>query len=172
MTSDEFKIVFKEYYSPLTHFAADLLKDKQSAEDVVQEVFVRIWNQNEVMDMKKNIKSYLFTSVRNAALDHITKNKKVTLVSDTSDYEKNVGYEYSDDKNDEYILKDLISNSLRQLPPRCYDIFVLSKLKGYSQKEIAEKLGISIKTIENQMTKAYKILRELLKDKLPTKHLE
>lgn len=165
MTKNDFKAVFSEYYSALVHFAVYLIKDEQRAEDLVQDVFLKIWNSDQQLDLNKNPKSYLMTAVRFAALDYLKKEKQNIVSLDQID--ETVAEEHSYEIFDQYMLKEEISKSLRHLPPRCCDIFVMSKLKGYSHKEIASELDISIKTIENQMTKAYKLLRERLSNKMP-----
>lgn len=134
------------------------------AEDIVQDVFVHLWKKREKITFQTNPKSYLITSVRNKIYEKKRK-KTLQIVSNLEGSDLiNVAQINNESKFEEYLLLDRVYKSIRQLPSRCNAIFVLSKIEGKSNKDIAEELGLSVKTIENQMTKAYKLIRESLKD--------
>lgn len=137
------------------------MKRKDLAEDVVQEVFVQIWHKRAKINLNSSIKNYLFQSTRNKAIELLRRNK---LESDYVAHElnsKEESYELEEEANN-YMLKEQLKRSIRQLPPKCQEIFVMSKMNGLTYTEIAEELDLSVKTVENQMGRALKLLREML----------
>ena len=163
-TKEEFKRVFDQLYNPLCNFSASILNDESGAEDVVQEVFVKLWNKKDEIAINTDIKSYIFKAVRNKSLEVIRK-KKADL--NRMDIMANRAYVDADspveDEVQKFMFKEKLYNSLRQLPPKCREIFEMSKLEGLTYVEIAEVLKISPKTVETQISRALKILRETLK---------
>lgn len=157
------KDIFNRYYVPLCNYAYLKTANHADAEDIVQNIFLRLLS-GKLSDSDENtIKFYLFKAVKNGVIDHQRKNTKIQLSSDFDISTPDDG-ESDNRELEEMILKDQILQSIRQLPPKCQDIFVLSKIHGYTYQEIANELDISIKTVEAQMTKAFKILREKLND--------
>ncbi len=156
LNKETFKYLFDEYYNPLCNYVAHTFHLGEDAEDVVMDVFTHIWSKDVSLDELSKPKAYLFKSVHNKALEKI-RSKKVEILS--LDAQKIVVVDYKEENADDFLLKDKIYKSIRQLPKQCQLIFVKAKIDGQSYKEIAEELGLSIKTIENQMSKALKILR-------------
>ena len=160
-----FKSMFDRYYTPLCHFARKIVQDKDTAEDVVQDVFIIVWNKNIVPDDERNIKSLLFTMTRNHALEIVRRNgihdKIINILRKTQSEEIEP---VSDEESQRYIQIDQIYVCMRQLPTKCGKIFTMSKLNGLSYAQLAEQEKISLKTVENHMNKAFKILRKLLKN--------
>ncbi len=160
-----YEIVFRKYYPALCRFATKYIEDRDEVEDIVQETFVTIWQKRESMFIQVSLKSYLYQAVKNTCLNHI-KHAKVKLKSQQdilSESAKMTG-------NDTLVDTELsikIQEALYKLPPERKKIFLLKKNEGLKYKEIAEKLNISIKTVENQMGKALKFLRIELKEFLP-----
>lgn len=159
-----FSDVFRLYYPDLFNYAGRIIRDEEQAKDVVQEVFCRLFENRLQLDVKTSLKSYLYKSVYNQCMDLIRHWKAVR------------GYE-SEKALDVYLDEiiqlpeaelrllnqetgDAIQQAIERLPERCREVFCLSKLEGLSNKEIAERLGISVKTVENQMTTALKRLRK------------
>jgi len=139
-----------------------MVRDKDAAEDIVQEVFIRFWNKKEDLPKDLDPKAYLFKSVSNASLNFIAEQKKSTKVE--SEILINVE---ANEKADGEILHqetvEAIRLGLEELPPACKNVFLLSRNEDLSYKEIADTLDISIKTVEAQMSKALRILRKYLK---------
>ncbi len=162
-TKEDFKRVFDQLYNPLCNFSATILNDEAGAEDVVQEVFVKLWNKREELDVSGDFKSYVFQAVKNKSLEVLRKKK-----SDLRHLESAIQVAYVDRDTpiqrelDNYLLKEKLYNSLRQLPPKCREIFEMSKLEGLTYGEIADVMKISPKTVETQMSRAFKILRNFL----------
>lgn len=123
------------------------------------EVFTHIWDKREGLGDLDNPKAYLFKSVYHKAMEKI-RAKKLVIVA--LEGEKIVVPDYKEEIADDYLLKEKIFQSIRQLPTQCRVIFVKSKIEGMSHKEIAQEMQIAVKTIENQITKAFKLIRKQL----------
>lgn len=168
MDKSAFKKLFDDHYRPLCNFAFRITADMAKSEDVVQDVFVKIWNQQNLLQSNQNIRSFIYTMVRNHALEVIRRDgigMKVTqhmlyLHSEETDQA------VLDEEIEKYALIDKIYVSIRQLPPKCGEVFTLSKINGLSYSQIGEQLNISVKTVENHMSKALKLLREMLADQM------
>lgn len=150
-----FNTLFKRYYANLCRFAFTYLKDKDTSEEVVQDVFVSLWNQAEELRID-NIRAYLFTMTRNKALNHIqTEQRHADLL------DKNYTPDSEPDPEPDYNkFKSILSEKVKELPTKCQEIFVLIKLEGLSYEEASEYLNVAKKTIESQMGIALKKLRE------------
>ena len=158
-----FEQLFRQYFGELCNFARSYINDDDTAKEITQNVFINLWQNKKNIDSGKSVKSYLFTSVRNRCLNHIRDNKKFrssVLDVEIADYET----AYESDAFSVAELETKISSALDKLPERCRQVFMLNRFEDLKYKEVAEKLGISIKTVEVQMSKALKILREELKD--------
>jgi RNA polymerase sigma-70 factor, ECF subfamily len=161
-----FEELFREYFVPLTAFAKKYVGDVDSAKEIVHDVFVNLWTKRESIDIEKSVKSYLYTSAYNRSLNHIRDNKKFNTNVSVEDTIVNVsGWNFEDDV-DALELEKKINNIIASLPEKCKQIFLMSRFEGLKYHEIAEKLTISIKTVEAQMSKALKVLKENLKDYL------
>ena len=134
------------------------------AEDVVQDVFVRLWDKRDQMDQERNIRSYIYTMVRNHALEIIRRQSLGSKINQELLYLQNDTEEspVEETEIEKIVILDQIYVSIRQLPPKCGEVFTLSKVNGLSYAQIAEHMDISIKTVENHMGKALKLLREML----------
>ncbi len=159
LTKAQFKTLFDTYYNPLCNFCCRYLKDRSDVEDVVQDVLVKLWQNKDKIHLQKDVKYYLFTSVKNKAIELIRSRKRKGEILDTlipeKFFEDPVG-----DEADSTILKEKLYNSIRQLPPKCQEIFVMNKVNGLTYNEISEELKISSKTVDNQMRRAFKLLRD------------
>lgn len=161
-----YELLFKAHYQALCNFANTYLNNIAESEDLVQEVFVKIWDKRHDLDITSSIKAYLFQAVKNACFNHIkhqkVKNKHKEHLIHQSDS--------SIDSNDQLETKQLsilIEEAIEKMPEKRREIFYLSRHEGLKYQEIAEKLNISIKTVETQMGLALKHLRNELKSYLP-----
>ena len=163
MDRQQFEALFTTHFESLCRFAYGFVNDGDSAQEIVQDVFINLWQKRESMDSEKSIKSYLFTSVRNRCLNFIRDHKKFR--SEYLDVELELEIPVEDvDRFSELETEDRIARAMDKLPEKCRQVFELSRFEEMKYKEIAEHLGISVKTVEVQMSKALKILREELKD--------
>lgn len=159
----DFEKLFKDHFVHLCNFARGYLNDTEDAKEIVQEVFFKLWQNRDSINLDKSVKSYLFTSVRNRSLNFIRDHKKFksqVLDVDIADYD----LAFEQDVFSKYDLENRINVALNKLPEKCREVFVMSRQEELKYKEIAEKLNISVKTVEAQMSKALRILREELKD--------
>lgn len=158
----QFKSLFDKEYKKLCQYAYTYMQDEHMAEDVVQDTFIKIWETKREMIASPDIKFYLITAVRNNCITVIRKQKtqQTTYTDNITEPEPEPFFRASQhyEKQDEDARK--VEEALNQLPPKCKEVFLLIKLHGMSYKQAAESLDISVKTIENQMGKAIKILRE------------
>ena len=170
---EAFNDLFKEYYPGLRSYA-QLLIESEFAEDVVQEVFLYIWENKEAIVIHTSIKAYLFRAVYTRCLNHISRQKMVAvnhlqMEAELKEYESIF---FDPDKNE--VIRTLYANDLRDqineaidsLPKACREVFTLSYIEDRKNKEISEILNISISTVEKHINHALKTLRPLLKTKL------
>ncbi len=166
LDKNRFKEVFKKYYNPLCNFASTIVNDHKMAQDVVQDVFTKLWDKRDNLSIESNEKSYLFQAVKNRSLEMLRKQKIDQKVS-TADYQAlYVDGSEIDEQARKFMLKEFLYKSIRQLPPKCQEIFVMNKVNGLTYNEIAIDLDISVKTVENQIGKAYRKLRELMEGRM------
>lgn len=163
---EEFKTAFEEYYNALCNYAYTFLNDKNICEDIVQEVFVKIWEKKQDLIGSPSLRFYLFTAVRNNCLSRIQENRKEQFIQ-SDNIEKELAKLPDENQEEDASYLPLIRKAMSLLPPKCKDVFLLSRISNLSYKEIAGMLGISIKTVENQIGKALKILRNFIKENKP-----
>lgn len=158
-----FQVLFRKYYSAMCHFARQFLNDSELAQETVQDMFVKIWEKRETLNIETSVKHYFFRSVRNHCLNQIQhekiKKQYANRILETAHQEINPDQYYL-----EVGLIQRIEKSIDSLPPKRKEIFRLSREQGMKYKEIAETLHISVKTVEAQMGLALKYLRYELKD--------
>ena len=152
---------FRLWYAPLVRVAAALLKDFDAAEEVAQDVMVELWRRRHVLDAGISLRAYLLRSVRNRALNHLrhARVRRDTAQDVEALYDEPVG---SDAPVVAGELAEALRVALDELPPRCREVFQLSRVAGLKYAEIAAALGISQKTVEAQIGKALRILRTRL----------
>lgn len=160
---DAFEKIYLNYWDKLYSSVYKRVKVTEVAEEIVQDFFVSLWEKRSSIVIHTSFEAYIFTAVRYQVLNYLQKeiirnNYKAGLSTEET---------YSDSTLDQIYLKELdrvIENEIDQLPDKCQHVFRLSRQENLSIKEIAEKLEISTKTVENHLTKALRILRISLKD--------
>lgn len=161
-----FDFIFSYYYTGLCAYVRRWVDDQDIAEDLVQDFFVRLWINSSNIEITTSLKSYFFTSIKNRAvnyLKHVKITEKFGAQVLNSPNEEHSNWEFTETE-----LTDLIEKGMQKLPPRCREIFILSRFEGKDNAEIAGRLGISKRTVELQISNALKILRTELKDYLPS----
>lgn len=162
-----FEQLFKKHFRELHAYAFSILKDWDIAEEIVQALFLKLWEKNEWARIQTSIKSYLYKSVYHDSLNYIRRQKVQLKYQTTTAYSmKN----HTDDAAGKLKLSELeqhLEKALNKLPEKCRAIFHLSRFEELKYQEIANQLDISIKTVETHMGKALRILRKEMKEFLP-----
>lgn len=172
---ENFDTIYVNYFSRMFHFAKEYVLFDEDAENVVQDVFVLLWEKKDVLDVKMSLGTYLFTLVKNKCLDFL-RHKTIA-----EEYSQEIQEEYSEELqmklyslevfNETFSsasdVEDVIKKAIDSLPDKCKTIFLKSRIEGKKYKEIADELHISVNTVEGQMSIALKKLRAELKDYLP-----
>ena len=159
-----FEKLFRKYYAGLCNYANKYLKDLDKAEEVVQELFYKLWEKRNKLDINVSLKSYLYRAVYNGCLQYL--NHRAIEIK-YENYYKKQNKEYDRDASEAMNMQELneiINETLNSLPERCRNIFLLNRHDGLKYREIAKKLDLSIKTVEANMGKALKLLRKNLKN--------
>ena len=160
MTKTEFQMLFDKLYSPLCNYAFAILKDHDESEDVVQGIFVDFWKKEDKETISVEYERYLIRAVKFKCIDiqrkEIVKRKYEAETIHTSSI-------FDEPEEDKPEIKETLHLAIGELPEKTREVFIMAKLDGLSYSEIAEHLKISPKTVENQMGRAFKILREKLK---------
>lgn len=157
--------LFNDYYSPVLLYSITMVKNREDAEDIVQQAFVSLWQKMDVLDFNISARAYLYKAVYHASLDFL-KHEKVKKRHETEFIYGNSEILHAD-KNEEEELYKKFEEAIDALPEQCRKIFKMSRFDGLKYREIAATLSISEKTVENQMGKALKMLRESLKNYYP-----
>lgn len=159
-----FELLFHFYYPGLVLFSAQFTADRSEAEEIVQDFFVKFWQKHQQISLTDSLKAYFFLSVKNGSLNFL-KHKKVeekyiqkmmTLADNHLAYDPDL---YIDSE-----LQVKLKNAIELLPEKCREIFIMSRIKGLKNEEIADQLSLSKRTVETQISKALKVLRHELKD--------
>jgi len=158
-----FERIFRSYYQELCGFALRYLADPVEAEEVVQDLFFKLWTRREELLINTSLKSYLYKAVANHSLNHL---RHLEIQRKYMDY---VGFDVNNVSGGIHIdsdgeLQRVVKQALQELPEKRREIFEMSRFEGLRYHEIAEKLGINIKTVETQMTRALEFMRRYLQE--------
>lgn len=158
---EAFSSLFDESYTALCFFSNKYLADMDASRSLVQQVFIDLWSSRQKINIKTSLKTYLYSSVKNRSIDYLRKKERhIALIEN---YE-NVNTTPFQDLVEEAELNERINSSIHKLPDKCREIFTLCRFEGLKYAEIAEKLNISVKTVEMQMGIALKKMRDSLSD--------
>ena len=162
-----FRYMYLEYYSSLCIYARKFTGTKESAEEIVQDVFISLWERQGFLRINRSVKSYLFISVRNLCLNYL---KHLQVVNKFNEFYSNMLHDAQDyyfitqETGDSHLiareLEDRINEEIEKLPEKCREIFLLSRVEHLKHKEIANKLGLSINTIHRQVSIAIERIRK------------
>lgn len=159
---DSYEIIFHRYYTAYFHFAKGMLKDEKAAEDIIQNVFMKIWINRETLEETKSIKNYIYVLTKREILNHFRAKyyTQVTLTEEIQKYDipeenKALALDYEE-------LKESVQQVINHMPPRRRHIYYMSRLKSVPNKDIAQQLGISIRTVEKHLELATRMFRKQL----------
>lgn len=167
----DFSHVYLMFYSKLIRFAKGYVGVNEDAENIVQDVFLGLWERQGTMHLIENMNAYLFTLVKNKSLDYLKgklfADKYNKMLQDAFEMEMNIEVRSLDKSYhpfaSEYYMKELVNDAINSLPPKCREIFLSSRMDGLKYKEISNRFNISVNTVENQMSIALKKLRGKLR---------
>lgn len=157
-----FKEFFNYYHPRLYGYALTMIQSHNPSEEVVSDVFIKVWTGRKRLSSIENVNHYMFRAVKNQALNHLEKRKLETVDLDQVKDNEIGDFIQPDLSVLKSELADQIQSAIESLPPRSKLIFGLIRIDGMKYKEVAEHLDLSVKTVENQMTIAIKKLREEL----------
>lgn len=168
-----YEILFMKYFNRLFGFAKSILKDEGLAQDIVQEVFIKIWEKRDGIE-STNLDAYLYRLVRNQCISQIRHLKIVKNTHRDFSEIKNIEELYRIDflRDEPYVciekeLEQEIKQVINSLPERCREVFTLSRVSGLKNREIAEQLDMNIKNVEKHITKALTVFRNHFGEQLP-----
>lgn len=158
--SDAFEVIFRSHYPQLVGFAEAILRARAPAEDVAQDVMLELWRRRQEIVLETSLRAYLLRATRNRALNQIRHRRVAERARPAG--EGPTAAPSADQDLAEQELRAAVDEAVRDLPERCREVFELSRGHGLRYAEIAQVLGISIKTVETQMGKAIRVLRDRL----------
>jgi RNA polymerase sigma-70 factor (ECF subfamily) len=161
----QFESLFRSSYVSLVRYAKTLLKDQDTAEEIVQDLFFRIWKDREKIRIESSLNGYLFRSVHNRCLHFIEHSRIVEKHAEEMSFRQPESPESPSDILNYKELQAKIATILEKLPERCGQIFCMNRFEGLKYNEIAEKLSVSVKTVEANMGRALKEFRKELTEK-------
>jgi RNA polymerase sigma-70 factor (ECF subfamily) len=162
-----FERVFTTWFKSLHAYACTIVRDEMVAEEMVQNVFLRLWERTERLTISGSVAAYLYRAVHNESLNYLKREKRKTVYQMHTSYHLQSGTGDTAPPVQAKELEERLHQALSELPEQCRTIFQLSRFSELRYREIADELGISVKTVENQMGKALKLLRLKLVEFLP-----
>ncbi|MFA6838062.1 MAG: RNA polymerase sigma-70 factor [Dysgonamonadaceae bacterium] len=170
--NEKFEEIYISHYSRMKRFAQEYVIREEDAENIVQDVFLDVWEKKLFLISHTNMFSFLFTSVKNRCLDFLRHKTVIQKTANIIQEEHSLVLEMKLNSLEEFDeiffsepdIETIVLKAIENLPEKCRQIFLMNKIEGKKQKVIAEELNISINTVESQMGIAYKKLKELLKD--------
>ena len=174
-TIAEFEEIYLSFYPRLKRFAQEYVISEADAENIVQDVFLDLWERRAFVSSSINLTSYLFTNIKNKCIDFLRHRMVMQNAANKMQEEYELALQIklqSLQAFDEHIFSNadmeaVIADAIQSLPEKCRQIFVMNKIEGKKQKTIAKELNLSIHTVESQMAIAYRKLKEILKDYRP-----
>ncbi|MEA5080161.1 MAG: RNA polymerase sigma-70 factor [Dysgonamonadaceae bacterium] len=168
MNSEYFNIVYKKYFTVLHAYSKHIVYSDEVSEDIVQEVFLECWDRRKTIDTSIPLKSYLYTLTYRKSIDYLRKSesKNIQFSSIDSPLDQLFFETLNPDEHiDVHEMEKIIKGAVSLLPPKCKEVFLLSRHNGMKNKEIAETLNLSIKTVEKHISKALMQIRKVLDEK-------
>jgi RNA polymerase sigma-70 factor, ECF subfamily len=158
----EFEALFRSSYVSLVRYARTIVRDQDTAEEIVQDLFYRLWHDREKLKIESSLNGYLFRAVHNRCLHFIEHTKVIERHAEQMAYSQQEETETPSDILSYKELQEKIARIIERLPERCGQIFAMSRFEGLKYNEIAERLSVSVKTVEANMGRALKEFRKEL----------
>jgi RNA polymerase sigma-70 factor, ECF subfamily len=164
LDDQQFEHLFKTYFKVLHAYSATMLRDEEAAEEIVQQLFLKLWEKREQLTFQTSVKAYLYKCVYHDSLNYLERQKTAERYREYASKTMNNEAEDSSRRLDLAQLESRLKEALNELPEQCRTVFQLSRFNDLKYKEIAEQMGLSPKTVENHMGRALKLLRLKLVD--------
>jgi RNA polymerase sigma-70 factor (ECF subfamily) len=161
-----FDAIFRANYALLVRVAEGMLRERATAEEIAQDVMLELWRRRESLDVTESVRGYLLQATRNRTLNEL-RHRAIERRSEPQIIQSTSHLPPTDSGAREGEIEVALRSAIAELPDRCRQVFELSRVEGLKYAEIATRLGISVKTVEVQMGKALRLLRERLKAWLP-----
>ncbi|MFZ1703212.1 MAG: sigma-70 family RNA polymerase sigma factor [Saprospiraceae bacterium] len=160
----DFHRIFKEFYNPLVNFIFSYLKDWEDSEEVVQNVFTKLWENKDSLNLHGSLKGFLYQSAKNAMIDYIRANKRHSgKVELNQEVQQNL-LDRSEELLDSYIIRAEIQKLMLQMKPKNREIFELNKFEGLTYEEISKYMNISKRSVEDNISRSMAFIKENLKN--------
>ncbi len=159
-----FDYVFHEYYSSLCYYASQFIENHKDIEDLVQELFVTIWEKGEQLYIDSSLRAYLFVAVKHRCISHLRKQKSAEKYEDYLKSVLETNHNAVEQQYTERELREMIDQAVENLSPKCAEVFRLSREQGFSNQEIADQLSMSKRTVETHISNALRSLRAELQE--------
>jgi len=164
-----FRRAYVQYYNMLYHLCMEYIHNQQVAQELVQDTFMKLWEIRRNLNSDTNLANFLYTVAKNKCLNYLREQQTIRRAQNSRDYlESHFSIEALQESGDHWIhfneLEELIRNAIGRMPPGINKAFILSRYDGLKYKEIAQKLNISVKTVEVRISKALAILRKAVRD--------
>ena len=165
-----FKYIYELFYPRLWYFVKEYIKNEQDSKDIMQDIFMTLWEKRDSLKADTNLNAYLFTLAKNQCLNYLKHKQVMEKYAKEAETEQEMMLTYyamnafDPEQMDIESLELMVEEAIKQLPEQCRKVFELDRFEGLKYKEIAQKMGISVKTVEAHISNALKILRIALKD--------
>lgn len=171
----DFSKVYSIYFPKLVRFAREFVSSTEDAENIIQDIFIYLWERQELLNTLANLNAFLFTLVKNKCIDQLRQQKLIehrkeelkTVLDKEIQLKIYALQQFDENALSNEDIENILNDAINSLPEKCREVFILSRMEGLKNREIAERLNISTKTVENQMTTAIRKLKVELKDYLP-----
>ena len=162
-TEKQFEELFRAHFADMCNMAYGIVKDRDQAHDVAQQVFVHLWDKRETVEIQGNVRAYLQRSVINTSLNFIEKHRRIQYEDEYTQQQQDSAIQGDTSDFLQGEMEGIVNNAISRLPEKCQLVFSLSRFQEMSNQEIADNLQISIKAVEKHITRALSELRVTLK---------
>jgi len=173
--SADFSRIYSIYFPKMVRFAQNYVVSQEEAQNIVQDLFLYLWEHRDTLNAASNLNAFLFTLTKNRCIDFYRQNRRLNRIIESLDslqerellLKMEALIQFDEKMFSTQEIEDILNNAVNNLPEKCREIFILSRMEGLKHEEIAKKLNISVNTVQNHISKALRKLKTELKDFLP-----
>lgn len=171
----DFAQIYTKYFPKMVRFASEYVLSREEAQNIVQDLFLYLWEQRSTLSAISNMDAYLFTLTKNRCIDFYRQRSRIARVKESLDelHERELSLkmealiQFDENMFSTQEIEELLENAVNRLPEKCREVFILSRMEGLKHEEIANRLNISVNTVQNHISVALRKLKVALKDYLP-----